>query len=215
MAAKTLTGAQSAALAAEPRTLPDRTVKMHTPPVAPDDWPPQFGFLLPGTHDINRLLALRMARDLYIGEIPKGSNQSPRIIKYLQRAGVPMAEIRAGRGYWCAAWYGACCRDVGVWVPTDYARVQSWAVQARKRGKLVLANEIHTVDPRDVIGSAVLYGNSRHCHHIGGMMRADNEYWQNIEGNTASNGYSRNGTLCDGKDVAAHLVYGYVLPEAA
>ncbi len=147
--------------------------------------------------------------DVGLGEKKDHPNRSPRIDKYLRWAGVPESIILSGRGYWCAAGLGAAWRDAGAAVPPDYANCDSWVTWAKQRG-------LWSQTPS--IGAAVLYGIPGDASHIGGIVRvpdADYDLLLNIEGNTSLNGYSRNGVLCDLKEVTRNRVLGYVTPRAA
>lgn len=170
-------------------------------------WPREAGFIDP-THlpAVNVRIARRGLRDVGLRELPKGSNSSPRIVRYLTEAGVPLSVIRSGKGYWCAAQAGAVFRDAGAKVPTAYASCQNWYNWAVKNGYL-------HVEP--IVGAMVLYGANRISHHCGIVLHCDQGYMVDIEGNTSLNGYSREGLLCGIKDIALDKVLGYVWPTEA
>lgn len=183
-------------------------------------WPPLCGWLDPAlVSDLQWRIARRTYRDEGIGEVPKGSNRSGRVDRYLRRAGVPESVIRSGMGYWCAAWAGAVWHDAGAEVPSAYADCDRWVGYARKNGLWVPASEVVTrLKSREgaatLVGGATLYGTPTDASHIGVVTRADPDYFRNTEGNTSSNGYSRNGTLCESKDVSFTRLLGVALPRA-
>lgn len=177
------------------------------PPFDESRWPRECGYVDPSTVSPLQLrIARRAFRDLGLAEIPKGSNRSTRIDRYLREAGVPENVIRSGQGYWCAAQSGAVFRDAGAAVPMAYAACQNWLNWGLKNGHLKTS---------PVLGALVLYGTGNKANHCGIIVRADNGYLFSIEGNTSLNGYSREGLMCDLKDVARDKVIGYVWPTEA
>jgi hypothetical protein len=173
-------------------------------------WPVEAGFIDQSTvTPLQFRIARRALRDVGLCEIPKGSNRSTRIDRYLREAGVPESVIRSGEGFWCAAWAGAVWRDAGAKVPLAYAACQNWLNWGLKNG---------TLKPTPTVGSVVLYmsgGNKSKSHHCGIVLRVDNGYTVSIEGNTTLNGYSNNGLFCGLKEVALDKVIGYVHPLEA
>lgn len=177
---------------------------MTVPVVDESMWPKEAGFIDPATVSALQLRIVKRAlRDVGLCEIPKGSNRSPRIDRYLKDAGVPNAVIQSGAGYWCAAWVGAVYRDCGAKVPNGYAACQSWLTWGAKTGYL---------KKTPTVGAVVLYGNAGTSHHCGIVLRTDNGYLLSIESNTSLNGYSREGLLCGLKEIAVDKVLGYVWP---
>jgi len=175
-----------------------------TVPVVEAAWPAEAGFLNPSAiSPLQLLIARRALRDVGLCEIPKGSNRSPRIDRYLKDAGVPDSVIRTGEGFWCAAWSGAVYRDCGAKVPNGYAACQSWLTWGAKNGYL---------KKTPTVGAVVLYGINNTSHHCGIVLRTDNGYLLSIESNTSLNGYSREGLLCGLKEIAVDKVLGYVWP---
>lgn len=168
-------------------------------------WPREVGYADPSTVPaLNLRIARRAFRDLGLAEIPKGSNRSTRIDRYLREAGVPDSVIRSGKGYWCASQSGAVYRDCGAAVPLAYAACQNWLNWGLRNGHL-------KKDP--AVGAVVLYmsgGNRSKSHHCGIVIRADNGYVIGIEANTSLNGYSREGLFCGLKETAIDKVIGYV-----
>lgn len=170
-------------------------------------WPAECGFIDPATVTPLQLRIVRRAmRDVGLCEIPKGSNRSPRIDRYLRESGVPESVIRSGRGYWCAASCGAVYRDAGAAVPLAYAACQNWLNWGLRNGHL-------KKDP--TVGAVVLYGSGNTSHHCGIVLRIDNGYLLSIESNTSLNGYSREGLLCGLKEIAVPNVLGYIWPTEA
>lgn len=196
-----------------------------------DHWPKVAGWIERANVDPLRVrIVERMFCDVGIGERPKGSNRSGRIDTYLRRAKVPESVIRSGKGYWCAAWLGAVWVDAGAIMWPNYADCDTWVSWGIKHktwtpvehvfgtynGKTGLWTGGYTREAQwmGLIGSAVLFGIPGDASHIGGVIRADTDYRLTIEGNTTMNGYSRNGTLCDLKnlDESKPRVLGFVSP---
>lgn len=170
------------------------------------NWPNECGFIDPSSvPHLNLRIVRRAMRDVGLCEIPKGSNRSPRIDRYLRESGVPENVIRSGRGYWCAAACGAVYRDAGATVPTAYAACQNWLNWGIKNGWL---------KKEPIVGAVVLYGSGNQSHHCGIVLRTDNSYLLSIESNTSLNGYSREGLMCAVKEIARDKVLGYCWPIA-
>lgn len=168
-------------------------------------WPGEAAYIDQSTVSALQFRIVRRAlRDVGLCEIPKGSNRSTRIDRYLRESGVPDSVIRSGEGFWCAAWAGAVYRDCGARVPLAYAACQNWLNWGLKQGTLKKA---------PAVGAVVLYmsgANRSKTHHCGIVIRVDNGYTVSIEANTTLNGYSDNGLFCGIKEVSVDKVIGYV-----
>jgi hypothetical protein len=177
-------------------------------------WPAVGGYIRRQLPELHRVILERAWRDVEIAETPPGSNLGVRIELYLRRADVPDAEVRAGRGYWCAAWVAAVWEDAGAAVPPSArASCDAWGNWAKREGLWIPARDI---GPRGVAeGSVVLYGTPTDLSHIGIVTRWDQHYRRSLEGNTTATGFSRNGTLVAFKTISTQLAQGYVRPRAA
>jgi hypothetical protein len=170
-------------------------------------WPGEAAFIDQSTVTPLQFRIVRRAlRDVGLCEIPRGSNRSTRIDRYLREAGVPESVIRSGQGFWCAAASGAAYRDAGAKVPLAYAACQNWLNWGLRNGYL-------KKDP--VVGALVLYGVGNKSNHCGIMIRVDNGYRISLEGNTSLNGYSREGLFYALKETALDKVLGYIHPVDA
>lgn len=185
------------------------------PAIARVGWPAQAGWL-----ERDKLTPLQVAMverlfcDLGLAETPPGSNDSPRIRRYLARAGTEPHQP------WCAAQYGACVADVGGKVPTGYASCDAWVKYAKERGLWVPRDTFRglSIAARQAyIGGAVLYGSgdprttSWDATHIGGLVRADGSYTNSIEGNVTFGDFTVNGVICAMRSVDWRHVLG-VMP---
>lgn len=164
-----------------------------------DAWPNIAGWLVPNENctTVGYAIVQRAFDDVGIMEVPLASNRGVRIEKYLRRAGVPDDMIRAGKGWWCAAFVGAVFVDCGVPVPRDYASCDSW---------------LPYVEKTPAIGSAVLYGVRGDAHHIGIVVRLS-PMVLTIEGNRAFAGSTNNGVACDLGPMLRTDILGYVNPQ--
>jgi hypothetical protein len=170
---------------------------------APQDWPRTGGWLVVGetVSAIGWSIVSRAFADVGIREVPPGSNRGTRIERYLRRAGVPEDVIKAGKGYWCAAFVGAVYADCGLPVPAGYASCDAW---------------IPYLSPDARVGSAVLYGLRKagglDAHHVGIVVRLNPI--DTIEGNRAFAGTTSNdGVACDYGPMLRRDVLGYIHPE--
>jgi hypothetical protein len=170
-------------------------------------WPRAFGYIEQELNPLRQIILERALRDVEIGEVPPGSNLGKRVQSYLVRAGVPANMIRVGDGFWCAAWLGAVYLDAGARIGPGYASCDNVMNWAKKEGLWLPANPT----PADM----VLYGIPGDAQHIGLVTRWDRYYKRALEGNTTTDGFSRDGTLVAFKTIARQKVLGYVTPVAA
>lgn len=184
-----------------------------------DQWPRQCGWLTEATPELQRTILYRAARDLDLKERPPASNRSPRIDKYLLRAGVPQDVIARGEGYWCAAWVSAVWEDAGAQVPPPGPRasVQQTKEWAQAHGVWIPKDAFARLAPAATLGFQIIYRqpNKPRAHHVGLLVDHDQWYFRSQEGNTSANGFSDNGVLCGYKNVATALVDGYIRPVAS
>jgi hypothetical protein len=137
--------------------------------------------------------------DVGICETPPGSNRSGRIDEYVRAVGSPLGS------YWCACAVAAWWREAGAWTPPHSAgSCDEWLTWAKATGRY------HTAP---ALGAAVLYGKPGDASHIGVIVRVT-PLLLAVEGNTALEGFSRNGVAVDLKLVSGRAVLGYVYPEA-
>lgn len=163
------------------------------------EWPRDAGWLVPRENctALQYATIARAFKDVGIRENPPGSNRGTRIDRYLREAGVPEDMIKAGRGWWCAAFVGAVFRDCGIPVPAGYASCDAWLPYVTKT---------------PAVGAAVLYGVRGDAHHIGIVVRLDP--MDTIEGNRSFAGTTSNdGVACDYGPMMRRDVLGYVWPE--
>jgi hypothetical protein len=172
-------------------------------------WPRAGGYIRRELPPLHWTILERAWRDAEIAETPPGSNRGTRIETYLRRASVPESVIDRGRGYWCAAWLGAVWADAGAAVPPGYASCDSWVAWATHEGTWIPKGGA------PIEGCAVLYGVPGDASHIGLVTRWDAHYTRALEGNSTSDGFSREGTLVAFKSISMSRVLGYVRPRAA
>jgi hypothetical protein len=170
-------------------------------------WPRMFGYISRELPALNWTILERAARDVEIAETPPGTNRGVRVEMYLRRARVPESLITSGKGYWCAAWLGAVWADAGAAVPPAYASCDAWVAWA-KRENLWIPKGSPAPE-----GSVVLYGVPGDASHIGLVTRWDQHYRRSLEGNTTTDGFSRNGTLVAFKSIAMNRALGFVAPR--
>lgn len=173
-------------------------------------WPLPAGWIDRTIEDpLHTCIVERAFCDLGIAERTSAPNRGGRIDYYLRRAKVDERIITSGLGYWCAAWAGAVWDDAGATIPPSYASCDAWMTWGKQTGRW---------SQTPIIGAAALFGVPGDATHISIVIRVprpDYPYLLNIEGNTSINGYSRNGVLCDMKELAAGRLLGYVHPVAA
>lgn len=184
------------------------------PAIARSGWPALAGWL-----ERDKLTSLqiscveRLFCDVGLGEVPPGSNDSPRIRRYLARAGTDP------RQPWCAAQYGAAVQDVGGKVPQGYASCDAWVRWATERGIWLARDDFRALSiarRQFYIGGAVLYGSGDprtktwDATHIGGMVRLDGSYSCTIEGNTTFGDFTVNGVICALRSIDWRHVLGVI-----
>lgn len=140
--------------------------------------------------------------DVLVCELPPGSNRSPEIDAMNEAVGVPAGS------YWCASWVSRVWREAGADVPgkNGSASCDVWMTWGIKSGRW---------SSTPSIGAAVLYGpNVNDANHIGIVIMTD-PLLISVEGNTAMDGFDRNGWVVAIKKVATKRVLGYITPNHA
>lgn len=175
-----------------------------------DAWPGPFDWL-PAGFDQLRLAVLERSRlDVGILEVPPASNRGDRIDRYLRRASVPEELIKAGKGYWCAAWVGCMFIDAGALVPRDFGACDAWL-------PFMAPASLSTLRNVGKPGDAVLYGKRRpdgtlDAVHIGILWRIEPEILS-CEGNRGLGSKpTNNGVAVDVHAVNRGDVIGIVRP---
>lgn len=157
------------------------------------------------TDPVTQLVVHEAHATLGIRESPRGSNRGPQVDAWLRQANVPEAVIRAGQGFWCAAWAGAVWRRAGLEPPTGYYDCDvlwRWARQTNRFSRI------------PSLGALVLYGKLAipDAQHVGIVVDVADPT-MSIEANTTIEGsaFERNGTAVALKIITpADPVIGFV-----
>lgn len=163
--------------------------------LAPEGWPADAGWLVPGFNctPLGYAVVIRALKDVGILEVPLTSNRGVRIDAMAKRAGSPLGS------WWCAIWAGAVMADAGSLIPADYPATDKWLPYCTSKRE---------------IGSAVLYGVRGDAHHIGIIVRTE-PMVLTIEGNRGFAGTTNNGVAVDIGPMLRTDILGYYAPRAA
>jgi hypothetical protein len=158
------------------------------------------GSWIPATASaLGAAIARRALLDVGIAEDPPGSNRSPEIDLYLQRAGVAVGLP------WCAAAVATWFRECGAQTPASgAASTDAWMGWAK-------AHQLWGDKP--TIGAAVVYGKDGDAEHIGVVVRIA-PLLMTVEGNAALDASNtREGIAVDLKlRQGSGWILGYVRP---